>query len=118
MVSNMVARWAVVISAILFAGCGDSDPDCVPECSEYETRCTDATHFQTCQREPDDPCAAKWGDETPCPAGEFCVADTGQCQGCMPSCEGKQCGPDGCQGVCPPGCQWPQVCNTGTGQCE
>ena len=35
---------------------------------------------------------------------------------CTPSCEGRQCGPDGCGGSCG-GCTAPKVCNTQTGQC-
>jgi hypothetical protein len=108
----------VVVYMAILSGCGDSKQDCVPECSDGETRCTDALNFQVCERPPDDPCAARWGEETPCPEEQFCVADTGQCQGCTPSCDGKVCGPDGCQGTCPPGCQWPEVCNTELGRCE
>ena len=34
---------------------------------------------------------------------------------CVPQCEGKVCGDDGCGGECPPGCSGDQVC--GAGQC-
>lgn len=36
--------------------------------------------------------------------------------GCTPQCSGKQCGPDGCGGVCGQ-CLSSQSCNTTTGQC-
>lgn len=39
------------------------------------------------------------------------------CQGCTPKCENKNCGPDGCGGVCPPSCSELQFCNP-NGICE
>jgi formylglycine-generating enzyme required for sulfatase activity len=39
------------------------------------------------------------------PEGALCVADE-----CEPDCDGRSCGPDGCGGVCSPGCETGQVC--------
>ena len=36
--------------------------------------------------------------DPPCGEGQECV--DGQCTGCQPDCQGKQCGPDGCDGSC------------------
>ncbi len=41
-----------------------------------------------------------------------CVAE------CFPSCDGKECGPDGCGGWCDPGCNTGETCNEQTGLCE
>ncbi len=41
-----------------------------------------------------------------------CCADVAVC-GCIPDCNGKECGPDGCGGICG-GCQAGQYCNAGT----
>ena len=49
-----------------------------------------------------------------CPSGDACNA-TGQCT-CTPNCQGKQCGPDGCGGQCPPGCPRGASCNA-NGEC-
>jgi len=36
---------------------------------------------------------------------------------CVPQCEGKECGPDGCGGVCGT-CEQGKTCNESTGKCE
>ena len=36
---------------------------------------------------------------------------------CVPECDGKVCGPNGCEGTCSPGCHIGQECNNLTGQC-
>ncbi len=69
-------------------------------------------------------------DCSPCPAapdcstvecGEFCGVDCGSCPGdeicyqgtcCVPSCDGKDCGPDGCGGSCGD-CPGTEVCEAG-----
>ena len=40
-----------------------------------------------------------------------CVEDS-----CISRCEGRECGPDGCGGLCPPGCSTGQSCSA-SGQC-
>ncbi len=37
---------------------------------------------------------------------------------CIPSCEGRECGSDGCGGQCSPGCEGDLTCNEVTGTCE
>ncbi len=58
----------------------------------------------------------KWGYPAACPPGTWCVG--GGCQ-CKPSCEGKDCGTDGCGGSCGT-CAWPLLCSEGscTDSCE
>lgn len=49
-----------------------------------------------------------------------CNADFTGCMmpcDCVPSCFGKECGPNGCGGVCEPGCGTGERCND-NGQCE
>lgn len=46
------------------------------------------------------------GDCGQCPSGTACNANGTACEtnSCVPSCDGKVCGSDGCDGVCGPGC--------------
>ncbi len=37
---------------------------------------------------------------------------------CLPSCVNRECGANGCGGMCAPGCSPPDTCNVDTGQCE
>jgi len=39
-------------------------------------------------------------------------------EGCKPYCDGRECGPDLCGGICPPGCVAGESCNKATGRCE
>ena len=36
---------------------------------------------------------------------------------CVPSCLGRECGPDGCGGICPPGCDEHEACDAGSCEC-
>jgi hypothetical protein len=36
---------------------------------------------------------------------------------CVPQCGGRECGFDGCEASCPPGCGDGEVCDDGSGQC-
>jgi hypothetical protein len=36
---------------------------------------------------------------------------------CVPQCDGRECGFDGCEGQCPPGCGEGEFCDDGSGQC-
>jgi len=40
----------------------------------------------------------------------------GTVDACTPQCDGKECGPNGCSGECPPGCDDNETCNA-VGQC-
>ena len=69
-------------------GCGAYDPDC------------------------DDPSANLYG----CGYGESCSSD-GTCEPCVPSCDGKHCGDDGCGGDCGT-CAEDQYCALETFSCQ
>jgi len=46
-----------------------------------------------------------------------CDEGTGRClMSCAPKCLGRECGPDGCGGLCGQ-CPSPQTCDDGSGQC-
>ena len=56
-------------------------------------------------------------DVSPCNGGGQWVCIVGECQ-CQPLCEGKECGNDGCDGICA-FCPGPQdICIEGTCVCE
>jgi formylglycine-generating enzyme required for sulfatase activity len=97
-------------------GCGDTCGQCaadevcnaVGSCVVCAPDCT----ARECGLDP--VCGASCGS---CAAGCTCTAQgvcAGSCQ-CTPACAGKQCGPDGCQGVCGT-CDAGEVCNQ-AGQC-
>jgi hypothetical protein len=52
-------------------------------------------------------------------SGAECLCDPGyapnglECE-CVPQCEGRSCGGDGCGGLCPPGCGDAEICEDGT----
>lgn len=56
-------------------------------------------------------------------ANAACVCNEGYAPGedlsceCVPNCEGRQCGGDGCGGGCAPGCGDGEFCDDGSGQC-
>lgn len=45
-----------------------------------------------------------------CPYG---CRGAGECLGCVGSCDGRACGPDGCGGTCAPGCASDELCVAG-----
>lgn len=51
-----------------------------------------------------------------CGDGLTCNAD-GRCMFCADYCIGRECGPDGCGGTCPPGCPEGQSCVDTLGSC-
>ncbi|MBN1772849.1 MAG: hypothetical protein JXB32_16380 [Deltaproteobacteria bacterium] len=71
--------------------------DCGGACVDLQT---DEAHCGSCGRT--------------CGAAEECV--DGGCV-CVPSCTGRECGPDGCGGTCPPGCTGGAGCRA-DGTCE
>lgn len=109
--------------------CGDDGlchVECPPsECTVGETRC-DGTSEETCEDVCTDvpgctPCG-QWGVRHACEGFEVCLSDLGRCgceqtvcdvccdtsdhvcdgagHCCLPDCEGKECGDDGCGGSC------------------
>jgi hypothetical protein len=105
-------------------GCGAADPDCDEAgavlfgCGAQEVcdngSCVSAIPAEwTCAKEVfgyggvcdcgcgavDPDCTLEDAAVNGCAAGQRCGA-TGVCEDCFPSCAGKQCGSDGCGGVC------------------
>ena len=102
--------WSLVQTCALGEQCqgGVCVWDCVPDpgcAAPGQAQCSqDQTTIQVCvQLEPG---CIKWGYPAECPPGTWCL--DGACQ-CKPSCEGKECGSDGCGGSCGT-CPAPQVC--------
>lgn len=54
---------------------------------------------------------------TGCPTGDVCNSEC-VCESCLPICTEKFCGPDGCGGVCPPGCTGQDECVNGQCVCQ
>ena len=50
-------------------------------------------------------------------AGWWCDRTVWECKPCIPICEGKCCGGDGCGGTCTDNCTAPEFCNTQTCGC-
>lgn len=112
--------------------CGQPGQVCQPdgECACDSASCPACT---TC--EPDGTCAGCTGccdangecqdgdTDAACGRGGTCDICTGQeaCQGpqcvCVPACQDKVCGPDGCGGQCGPGCNACESC-LGDGACS
>ena len=89
--------------------CDTDDGECV-ECVSGD----DCPPLHQCvdkKCEPLPPCAA----EEPCPNGMTCDPDSGVCVPCAPQCDGKNCGPDSCGGVCGL-CADTEVCSGGVCQ--
>lgn len=61
-------------------------------------------------------CSENGGQPT-CSCEDGWTADGLDCV-CVPQCEGRECGGDGCNGSCAPGCDGDQQCNYQTGRCE
>ena len=105
-------------------GDGSTDlPDvaCTDECVGGEKKCA-GNAVVKCGHYDIDPCV-EWGAGIPCPDGDEC--EDGVCN-CMPQCEGKECGDDGCGGSCAL-CPAQHVCaqnlcvfseDCGNGSCE
>ena len=73
----------------------ESDEDCVETGDE---KCNDSGDSVLVCEEAQPGCR-KWKKDRTCEDGDECVE--GECIAiCVPQCEGKQCGPDGCGGVC------------------
>ncbi|MBM4355353.1 MAG: hypothetical protein FJ109_16465, partial [Deltaproteobacteria bacterium] len=76
------------------ADCGQ----CVNECVQGTSGCSkEATHEWVCGNVDADPCTEKV--LSACPSTGTCDPKTGKCL-CVQQCAGKQCGDDGCGGLC------------------
>ena len=57
-------------------------------------------------------------NDADCPEGYHCNPILERCQrDCVPDCDGKCCGPDGCGGVCPDDCTGKESCDRDTCRC-
>ena len=87
--------------------CPEGDEACTGECWDNASPEAQEQYImiwqcvlEVCGPEPQEPCpgqAIMWGE---------CKDEFNACLDCTPNCTGKQCGPDGCQGICgecPPG---------------
>ena len=77
--------------------CADGLENCSGVCADLQT---DASHCGDCA--------------FACGRGEACVA--GACT-CVPVCTGRECGNDGCDATCPPGCDAGWTCRD-DGRCD
>jgi hypothetical protein len=100
-------------------GCSNGTPPCTTACDEASDKCVACTKNADCS------------DGLFCNGTESCVANTclkgtapctgGTCDessdscGCVPKCDGRQCGDNGCGGSCG-SCATGKSCNT-SGQC-
>ncbi len=101
------------LGILLLNGCGKgsiADGNCRPKdhivCREGDTYWVDS-------------CGTEGDQTSHCECG--CNSDLTACEepcDCSPSCTGKECGPDNCDGTCAPGCAAGETCNETTGQCE
>ncbi len=96
------------------AGYHSEGLECVEDCMPNAgTVCADGVTYWV------DSCGNLLEVKEQCECG--CNADSTGCKypcECDPDCAGKECGPDGCGGVCPPGCGAGERCDQSTGLCE
>ena len=100
----------VLLCGFLVHGCSGSGDNCTPN---NRTICKDGVVYWV------DSCGNQGDKAGDCDCG--CNADFTACKtpcDCEPNCQGKECGPDGCDGTCLPGCSGGDTCNEQTGQCE
>jgi len=109
--------------------CDDGDPCTLDELNGSAEECTAYCSYQPLSQCSDDggccPAGCSLADDNDCPdiCGDgYCSAseDYQTCPEdclCVPDCEGRECGDDGCGGTCLPGCAEDEVC-TPEGFCE
>jgi len=99
----------MLISLLAFGGCsGDEAEECTPN---HHTVCKEGVVYWV------DSCGEQGDKAGDCECG--CNADFTACKDpcdCIPDCTNKECGPDGCGGTCPPGCDSGYTCVGGA--CE
>jgi len=98
--------------------CGDDSCDGPGEdCWTCPADCDACCGDEACTPEHNETCASCPAD-CGCGDGEICEAELGRCvAGCQPSCLGRQCGSNGCDGSCGQ-CPPDQRCVEDSGQCE
>ena len=101
----------VVVFFVAWAarGCGSGGNDCTPNA---RTICKEGATYWV------DSCGNQGDKAGDCDCG--CNAESTECKeqcDCVPDCTGKECGSDGCDGTCPPGCGDNETCNS-SGFCE
>ncbi|MBW1808725.1 MAG: hypothetical protein JRJ87_11075, partial [Deltaproteobacteria bacterium] len=85
--------------SLLFISCSSSNGNVCEPGQRRECNCSsDWQGLQTCK---DD--GSGW-EECEC--------------ACVPDCDNRECGSDGCNGTCAPGCSGADTCNETSGQCE
>ncbi len=94
------------------------------DCPSGAIDCLSKAAYRYCEQEPNG--CWKWSEvnvcdfekECICMASEqgMCVPEVGVCS-CLPDCQGKECGSDGCGGACGIGCASPLQCDFVTGDC-
>lgn len=86
---------------------------CTPECGLIKSAiCMNFTSRLFCDDYNENSCLV-WGNIAPCPPGLTCI--DGDCV-CVPECDDKECGVDGCGGQCGV-CESDILCS-GSGKCE
>jgi len=87
---------------------GTEDHACTDECKEGQIKCTSEQKYKVCQKS-DNGCW-EWSISTGCEGAlAVCMCPLDEAEGvceadppcaCIPQCDGKACGPDGCGGFC------------------
>ncbi len=130
----LVIFFALISCIVIFAGCGDSGIECVPNdhtiCNAGGTFWADSCDnpgdlIEECECGCDsdasaceDDCGCQGpADCAPLGSNYFCNLATGECE-CTPQCTDRCCGDDGCGGTCPDACDTEQTCNPATCLCE
>jgi hypothetical protein len=91
------------------SSCGNG---CQVGCESGQTGCSaNLTHRWVCGQGDADPCIEPVYHA--CATGEYCDPSQGKCVStCQAQCQGKQCGPDGCGGLCGT-CSAGKICQQG-----
>jgi len=81
--------------------------------------CLGVIVFSGCAKYESDFVGRKCASDADCHDGYHCDLDVERCRkDCVPDCEGRCCGSDGCGGTCPAGCPEGEICDWSTCWCE
>ena len=93
------------------AQCGDATCDAGESCLNCPGDCGQCCGDGACTDAQGEDCATCPAD-CGCPNGEACNAIAHACEAqCVPNCDGRDCGADGCGGTCGNGCPGDQACS-------